>query len=249
MKFLSLDSPLMRALSRMTDILWLNILTIVCSIPIITAGAAFTSLHYVCLKMVRDEESYITKEYFKSFKKNFVQSTVIWLIMVAVFVLIYIDFRCLTVVTNPTIMFAALVAASVFVIFTGLYVFPVLSHFENTIRGTIKNSFFMSILALPRTILMVILNVLPLAIMLASTYFQAMGWLIPLAALFWFSAPAYFCARLYNKTFKRFEPENPEENDDFSWSVGGEEENASETGNTIEMENGGEPDESGKMEE
>ena len=72
MKFFNLDSPLMKFLSRMTDILWLNILTVVCSIPIVTAGASFTALHYVCLKMVRDEEGYITKDFFKSFKREIV---------------------------------------------------------------------------------------------------------------------------------------------------------------------------------
>ena len=107
MKFFSLDSPLMKFLSRMTDILWLNILTVIFFLPpglvaylffrtvvtrgesfvpttgtqflfyalilvaSIPIGAAFTALHYVCLKMVRDEEGYITKDFFKSFKLNF----------------------------------------------------------------------------------------------------------------------------------------------------------------------------------
>ncbi len=226
MKFLSLDSPLMKFLNRMTDVLWLNILTIVCSLPIVTIGASFTALHYVCLKMVRDEEGYITKDFFKSFKKNFKQATIIWVIVLLLTLLIYADYKCLQYVENPTFMFAAITAAAIFMLCTVLYVFPVLSHFENTVKGTIKNSFFMSILALPRTILMVLLLVSPLVILYCVEYFETATWLIPLVALFWFSAPAYYMAKLYNKTFKRFEPETASTNDDFSWTVGGEAETA-----------------------
>ena len=84
MKFLNLDSPLMRALSKMADLMWLNILTILCCIPIVTAGASFTAMHFVLLKIVRDEEGYITKDFFRSFKENFGQATVIWILSVLV---------------------------------------------------------------------------------------------------------------------------------------------------------------------
>ena len=69
MKIFDLDSPLMNVLNKMADLMWLNILTLICCIPIITAGAAFTSMHYVALKIVRNEESYITRS-FCSFSVN-----------------------------------------------------------------------------------------------------------------------------------------------------------------------------------
>jgi len=68
--FFDLDSPLMNVLNKMADLMWLNILTLICCIPVITAGAALTSMHYVALKIVRNEESYITRSFFKSFKTN-----------------------------------------------------------------------------------------------------------------------------------------------------------------------------------
>ena len=227
MKFFNLDSPLMKGLSRMTDILWLNILTLVCSIPIITAGASFTALHYVCLKMVRDEEGYITKDFFKSFKQNFKQATVIWLIILAIIAVFYVDYKVLVAYTGAIpkpIIVAGVIAAVVFLLFTALYVFPVLSHFDNKTGATIKNAFFMSILALPRTIVMVIYRLLPWAILYFVERFETASFMIPLTALFWFSLPAYLSAMLYNKTFKRFEPEKASTNDDFTWTVGGESE-------------------------
>lgn len=79
-KIFNLDSPVMQALNKVADLIWLNILTMVCCIPIITVGAALTAQHYVVLKMVRNREGYITRSFFKSFKANFKQATCIWLI-------------------------------------------------------------------------------------------------------------------------------------------------------------------------
>ena len=55
-KFFNLDSPVMNALNKMADLIWLNILTLICCIPVITIGASLTALNYVTLKLVRDEE-------------------------------------------------------------------------------------------------------------------------------------------------------------------------------------------------
>lgn len=238
MKFFSLDSPLMKVLNKMTDILWLNILTLLLCIPVVTAGAAFTALHYVSLKMARDEEGYITKDYFKSFKENFKQATIIWIIALLLIVILVVDYFCIRFTSYPTFMFASITAAAVLLYCTLLYVFPVLSHFENNIRGTIKNSFFMSILALPRTVLMIVLTIVPPGVVWLVWHFETMGWLVPLAFLFWFSAPAYFSAKLYSKTFKRFEPEQEAIADDYSWSVNkdeGDEANTDVAENSTEV--------------
>ena len=79
-RIFSLDSPLFSFLNKVADLILLNILTMICCLPIITIGASMTALHYVVLKMVRDEESYIVRSYFKSFRQNFKQATIIWLI-------------------------------------------------------------------------------------------------------------------------------------------------------------------------
>ena len=74
-RIFSLDSPLFSFLNKVADLILLNILTMICCLPIITIGASMTALHYVVLKMVRDEESYIVRSYFKSFRQNFKQAT------------------------------------------------------------------------------------------------------------------------------------------------------------------------------
>ena len=201
MKFFDLDSPLMNVLNKMADLMWLNILTLICCIPIFTAGAAFTSLHYVVLKIVRNEESYITRSYFKSFKTNFRQATVIWLLILVVAAILGGDYYIITKsgMEFSKVLIVLIMAAAVLVICATLYVFPVLAKFDNTIMGTIRNAFIMSILQLPKTLVMFVMAFFPLIVYLVSLR------LIPIIFLFGFSLPAYASAMLYNKFFQKLE--------------------------------------------
>ena len=64
---------------------------IVCCIPVVTIGPSIAAMFYVTLKMVRNEESYIVRGFFKSFKQNLKQGIVINLIMLAAALLLYFD--------------------------------------------------------------------------------------------------------------------------------------------------------------
>lgn len=201
MKIFDLDSPLMNVLNKMADLMWLNILTLICCIPAITAGAALTSMHYVALKIVRNEESYITRSFFKSFKTNFRQATLIWLLLMLVAAILGGDYYIITKsgMQFSQVLVVLIMAAGVLVICTSLYVFPVLAKFDNTIMGTIRNAFIMSILQLPKTVVMFVMAFFPLIIYLVSLR------LIPIIFLFGFSLPAYASAMLYNKFFQKLE--------------------------------------------
>ena len=85
----------------------------------------------------------------------------------------------------------------------------------------------MSILALPKTVVMILVTLVPVAIIYFMERFEAMFWLMPLTYLFWFSAPAYVCAKLYDNTFKRFEPEAAK-TDELSRTVSATEEESTE---------------------
>ena len=165
MKLFNLDSPVMVFLSKVANLMILNVLTIICCIPIFTAGAAITALYYVTIKMARGDDPYIIKGYFKSFKENFKQATIIWLIML------------------------------------GLYIFPVLSRFDNTVKNTFRNAFLISFMNLPKSVLIVIIHLIPVALLLVTI--QALPFLFLLGV----PAVAYFSSLLYVGIFKRFEPE------------------------------------------
>lgn len=217
-RFFDLDSPLMKFLNKMTDLLVLNLIVILLCIPVITAGAAFTAMHFVVLRMVRGEEGYITKDFFRSFKLNFKQATAIWLMILAIAILLIADVRFmldpnLSTVVPPMWILVGVGIAAILLIMTSLLVFPVLSRFTNTIRGTIKNAFLLSITILPKTLLMFLVTVAPAVLFSLAAIAQ------PICFLFFFSVPAYVSAMLYNSAFKKYEPEKEENNDDYSWSV------------------------------
>ncbi|MCX4305036.1 MAG: DUF624 domain-containing protein [Acetatifactor sp.] len=201
MKFLSLDSPLMQGLGKMADLMWLNVLTLICCLPVVTVGASLTAMNYMALKIARNEECYITRGFFKSFKENFRQATLIWLIILAVIAVLVGDFL---IMGSSAAEFGALfrgviTAAAVLVVFTCMYVFPVLAKFENSIFRTLKNAFLMSLMQFPKTILMIIMYAVPLVV-----FFFVLQ-LMPLSLLFGLSAPAWGSAKLYNKLFKKLE--------------------------------------------
>ena len=214
-KFFDLDSPLMTGLNKFADLIILNLLTIVCCIPVFTIGASITALHFVCLKMVRDEETYIIKSFFKSFRQNFKQATAIWLIELFVFGLLAADFYLMghADIEFPAWLPSALIAVDVLIFMLGLHVFPLLSRFENTVGRTIKNSVMVGILTLPKTLLMTAICALPVVLIY---FFEQI--LAPFMLLLGISGPAFLCALVYNKTFKRFEPAQ-EESDPDEWFV------------------------------
>ena len=199
MKLFDLDSPLMQFLNKVADMMWLNILTLICCIPIITVGPALTALHYMALKMARNEECYITRDYFKSFKLNLRQGILIWLIQLVVIVLLIGDFLILnySAINFGQPMKIILMVVSIVVLFTFTFVYPVLAKFDNTVLRTIKNAFFIGILQFPKTILMMILSVVP------AVLFVTAPQIIPVVFLFGFSAPAWVSAKLYNKFFRK----------------------------------------------
>lgn len=201
MKFFDFDGPLIQFLNKMADIMWLNILTVICCIPIITIGASFTAMHYVALKIVRNEEGYITKDFFKSFKQNFVQSTIIWFILLIVAGFLAGDYYIVKKmgVEINNIVQIALWTIALFAAFTAIMVFPVQAKFSNSISGTIKNAFVIGAIQFPKTILMIILFFFPVIIYMISLR------ILPIAFLFGFSLPAYLSAMLYNKTFLSLE--------------------------------------------
>lgn len=209
-RIFDLDNPVMRFLGDLFDLLMLNLITVALCIPIITAGPALTALHYMTLKMARGEQTYILAPYFKSFKENFRQSAVIGLIYIAAIAVFAIDlwiFRS-GVMDLPQVMRIMIVAVAIVLYLLFLWVIPLQAHFENTIRGTFRNSTLMSLAHFPRTLAMAAIWLLPIACAVIS--YQ----LWPIVMMFGLSAPAFLCAKVYSPAFKQFEPEVEEETPD-----------------------------------
>lgn len=206
----SIDSKFSQVMSRLFDLMILNLIFIVTSIPIVTIGANITAMYYVTIKMVRNEDSYTFKSYFKSFKENFRQSTIIWLILLAAGLFltwdIYLVNNVMTgAVTNIKYVFYFVLLIYVFIL---LYVFPSQSRFYNTIKHTLLNSLLFSIRHLPYTLLMLAVIVGPPLICLFASG-TVFSFYILFLFLFGFSAVAYVNSIFLNKIFKNYMP--PEE--------------------------------------
>lgn len=200
-KFFNSEGSVMLFLGKMADLLWLNILTMLCCIPIITAGASITAMYSVTIKLVKKEEGYITRDFFKSFKTNFKQATLLWLIVLVVLVLFYGDYRILNYssIEFPKILMVLLSAVFILCYFTYTYLFPLLSRYDNTIINIIRNSFLLSISNLPRTILIIVIQFIPIV----ALYFSQM--VVPLILMFGMSFTAYLSSLLFVGIFKKLE--------------------------------------------
>lgn len=195
-----INSPLMQFLSRVADLIILNILTIVCCIPIVTIGAAMTALYDVTGRMLRDEGT-IWKGYWSAFRANFKQATIIWLIMLVIGLLVgFSVFFYMQVEMNGSgfFMVAAIMVFLVWAIVLS-WAFPLLARFENTVKQTLRNALFLGLGYLPHSVVMVFLNVLPVVIFVFwIDIYLTIGW-VWLA--FWYSMVAYNISKLLRKPF------------------------------------------------
>lgn len=205
--FFSYDNPVMRFIGKLGDVIILNILWVICSLPIFTIGAATTAVYYVTLKVAKDEDGHTIRDFFKSFRVNFIQSTVIWLILLAAGIIIGFDLYLFTVAQNLSLPFKVLmmslfIALSIMYLSVFIYIFPVQSRFYNTVKKTFINSIFMSVKHLPQTIAMFIEA--GAIVLLMFTY-------VPQLILFGLPLVAFLNSYFLNPIFKKYIQEKKEE--------------------------------------
>ena len=205
MRFLfDLDSPIMRFISRFCDIVVLNVVFLLTCIPIFTIGAANTALYDVVFRMDTEREGKLLSTYFRSFRENFRQSTVLWLFLLLFGIATYINMTRFSFLgENSYILGYSLFVVSMMVlvleVFIFAYAFPLLSRFRNSTWNTAKNALLLSIGNLPRTLIISTINCFPWALLIMNFYtFIQVGFIWPAA---YFAAAAYFNSRLLKKVF------------------------------------------------
>lgn len=214
MNFNLFDNPVVRGIGRIADFVMLNLLWIVCSLPIITIGASTTALYTVMLKIVKNEEGYIVKGFFKAFKENFKQSTVIWLVFFVLGVVLLVDFSALRLMSASVagIMQILLLLMSALLISGGVYAFGLQARFVNTVKNTLKNAVILVFAKLPYTILIVIISVGPVIATFLSGETLVIGftlWIFVGVALV-----AWLNSFILRSVFRKLEEPQAEETDD-----------------------------------
>lgn len=196
-----IDGKLFRFGTKLTDLMIVNVLTMICCIPIFTIGPAITAMHYVLLRIYRDEEGYIVKSYFKSFKQNFKQATLIWLIYLGVILVVALDAWIIAKGGLEIGKFFkyGLVFIGVLGTFSLSWVFVLQSRYENPIKATIKNSFIVSVANFFKTVMMLIMLLVPVLLILISEV------TLPIVFFLGLSVPGLLQCLVYSKIFDRME--------------------------------------------
>lgn len=200
------SEKILNGLSKLGDMFILNFIYVLSCIPIITIGASMTALYYTTLKMAENNESYVWRDYWKAFKSNLKQATVIWLIVFAGWAVVALDFLIAGGLSMQlgTVVAIGVVVVAVFLGILGLYVFPLLARFDNTVVRTMKNAVMIAIRHLPSTILIALIHAAPLLVAFVSIEAFLKGFIVIM--LFAASPLAYLESKLFVKVFRRYYP-------------------------------------------
>lgn len=145
-KIFNSDNAVMRVLSKIFDMGWLSIIYLVFCIPVFTIGAATTSLYYVSAKVLRHNRSYVWREFWSSFKTNFRQSTIIWVLMVLAYLLLVWNIQIVGITDSASeyggYLAGVYVAMMIIITCIASYVFPILSRFELKVTKLLRFSLY-----------------------------------------------------------------------------------------------------------
>lgn len=204
MKFFNYDSPFWSFMSRIADLVIVNILWLVFCIPVFTIGASTAAMYRVTLNLVRGEGGGVIRSFWASFKLNFKQGVLLFLILLIPTLLVIVEVEIYlsgavaqSVWTGVIFCFPALLVSLV-----GAYIYPLLAQFDNTIKNTLKNAILLSIGNLPYSLVMAALNLsAPLLFLFATSFFLR-------TCIFWIliggSLVAMLNSYLLRKIFKKY---------------------------------------------
>lgn len=159
----SYDSPFMKKLCLVGNLALLNILWLICCLPVFTIGAATTAMHSVLYKYIEGIDDDVARPFFKAFTANFKQATIIWLPALVVVILLALD--ALYLYTNATGLMLlmwipfAVIALIWAVIMT--YAFPILARYDSPTRNIIQNSVLLFVMDLVPSIFVLLMNLVP----------------------------------------------------------------------------------------
>ena len=202
MNILKPDSPVMDFISTVADIIILNLLFIICSLPIVTFGAAYSAKYYVVMKKVRGEDSGTIVPFFKAFKRNFKQSTIVWIIMLVVISIIGLDWQWIMYngwSNTPMIYRIGVIVFSVIALLITITAFPTIARYEMKTTEVFKAA-----------LIFVIIKFIPLALILLLMIGSVVACLwyaqwFPLIYVFCSTTITYFLAIVFIKQFDKLE--------------------------------------------
>lgn len=158
-RFFNSDNVVMRVLSKIFDIGWLSIVYVIFCMPVVTFGAATTSLYYVSAKVLRHDRSYVWTEFWRSFKQNFVPSTIIWIITAVVYALLYFNISFVRSSDSGAggYLVGAYLTLGLIVLCVLSYAFCVLSRFDMKITKIFRFSLYLAFRHFIHTLILLVI--------------------------------------------------------------------------------------------
>ncbi len=204
-----LDSPLMQILTKVGDMILVNVLFLICCLPVVTIGASVAALQKVTQDIVHDAEKGLWKTFFRAFGSNFKQATAAWLIIVlflaglgANYLLAGMFFEG----TLETILRGVLVVLGALIVCVCVYLFPLIVRYENGLRRHCYNAAMLVIIKLPKTVLLVLMTIAPVLILCIDVQ------VFVTTLVFWliigFAFVSYLGSTLLAPVFKELEGNN-----------------------------------------
>lgn len=177
MKFFSADGPLYRFISRFWDMVKINFFWLLCSLPLVTYGAATAAAFTVTLQMIDETEGYVGRAYWKAFRANLKQGCIVGILQLVCMYAVYLDLQFYSATDSVVFLILGIVAA--FVFFMGfIYAYPLMARYENTIPNIIKNSHDIATKYFLRTLALAALLALEVVVFLWNKALLTLGVLI-----------------------------------------------------------------------
>lgn len=202
-RFFSPENPVMRFLTFLCDMMYINFLFCLTALPIITAGASLTAMYSVLFKRIRNEDPSIAKAFFNAFKNNFKQATLFWVPSLLLIIFLFADIYIAHNLVSESFRFLQYpIAILLFIVLAVIiYVFPQIAVFDNPAKQIFKNSFLLSLGNFPTTIM--VLATYVLLILLADLSATMLFVVISILLFLGLATVHYIFALLFRKIFIR----------------------------------------------
>lgn len=210
MKLLDPDSPIMSFLARVADLVILNVLWLLCCLPVVTAGASTTAMYHVVRHLQEESISSVTRDFFRSFKSDFRQATPVYLLLLIPTAAVVMNAWILSAQSSdavPVYVRAIWMVSALMLTFVVSFVYPVMAYFDDTVWKTLRTAAVLAVAKLPRTVLINAINLLPIIMLFVSLPFFLRS------SIFWLliggSLTAYLNMLILRPVFKKIIDERP----------------------------------------
>lgn len=182
-KLFATDSPVISFLSKLCDLLLLDLMWLAGCIPVITAGTSTAALYRCVRNLDRDGSVRVFSEFWGAFREEWKQATALWVVVLLAAGIFGADlyivfFSGLDAGLWGYILMAVL---ALLLLPAMCIVFPMQACYENKVVQTLKNAWLFAMMYLPVSITVAVCNLLPVLLLLlwpAAFWYTALLWLL-----------------------------------------------------------------------